>query len=94
MGFDLLSSSNDIIADGGLTASPSFLALLGALRPKQRVLVNRLRQGAAMGAACLAVRGTNDNLFGDVLEPAPTGAIAGIEAYAAAWRHLVQAEAA
>ncbi len=94
MGLDLLSSSNEIIADGGLTASPSFLALLTALRPKQRVLVNRLGQGAAMGAACLAVRATNVHLFADVLEPAPTGAIAGIETYEAAWRHLVQAKEA
>lgn len=94
MGFDFLSSSNEIIADGGLTASPSFLALLAALRPRQRVLVNRLGQGAAMGAACLTVRGTKDRLFAGVLEPVSTGAVAGIEAYATAWRDLVQAEAA
>jgi sugar (pentulose or hexulose) kinase len=53
---DLVSSSGDIILDGGLAHNVALCATLAALRPGQSLYRNTNAEGTAMGAAALAFR--------------------------------------
>ena len=53
---DLVSSSGDIILDGGLALNGALCATLAALRPGQSLYRNTNAEGTAMGAAALAFR--------------------------------------
>jgi sugar (pentulose or hexulose) kinase len=53
---DLVSSSGDVILDGGLALNAALCATLAALRPGQSLYRNTNAEGTAMGAAALAFR--------------------------------------
>ena len=53
---DLVSSSGDVILDGGLAHNVALCATLAALRPGQSLYRNTNAEGTAMGAAALAFR--------------------------------------
>jgi sugar (pentulose or hexulose) kinase len=55
-------SSSQIVVDGPFAQNPMFLAILAALRPKQRVLASDLRDGTTAGAALLAQIGDDGKL--------------------------------
>jgi sugar (pentulose or hexulose) kinase len=84
---DLVSSTGDIILDGGLALNGALCATLAALRPEQSLYRNTNAEGTAMGAAALAFRalGRASVFPRDVgkVEPWPLPDLAG---YYARWR--------
>ena len=87
---DLMRSQASVVIDGGFTADPMFARLVAALRPGQRVLVNRRGGGTAAGAALLW---THRNLGLPVrldIEPAEPIEFEGLTGYRARWRRAVR----
>ena len=83
---DLLEATGDVIIDGSFADNRLFIGLLAALRPGQRVLASRARDGTALGAALLW--GWPQQVRLD-LEPAAPIALDGLADYALAWRREI-----
>jgi L-fuculokinase len=81
---EMIGSDGDIHIEGKLGGNATFLHLLAALRPQQRVFVTEDATGTAYGATLLA--------FGlappEPANPAPCGDFPGLREYAARWRSL------
>lgn len=90
VGFDLLEAQDALLIDGGFAANPLYGGLLGALRPRQSVQVNRAHEGTATGASLLASWHDPNATVPLVLEPCPAVAIEGLHAYAAEWRRRAE----
>ena len=83
---DLLESRNRIVLDGGLVDNLRFAPLLAALRPAQRVLVSRERDGTAVGAALLWGWSERKDPVRADLEPVAPADLEGLGGYRQAWR--------
>jgi sugar (pentulose or hexulose) kinase len=87
---DLVSSTGDIVLDGGLALNGALCATLAALRPGQSLYRNTNAEGTAMGAAALAFRALGRmSVFPrniDKVEPWP---LLGLADYHARWRARV-----
>jgi sugar (pentulose or hexulose) kinase len=84
---DLVSSSGEIILDGGLALNGALCATLAALRPGQSLYRNTNAEGTAMGAAALAFRalGKASEFPRDVGKVEPW-ALSDLAGYYARWR--------
>jgi sugar (pentulose or hexulose) kinase len=89
---DLVSSSGDIILDGGLALNVALCAALAALRPGQTLYRNTNAEGTAMGAAALAFRALGRaSVFPRDVGKVEPWALAGLAAYYARWLARVEA---
>ena len=81
-----LSSRGDVIVDGPFAQNATFLSLLAALRPQQKVLASHTLDGTATGAACLALMadGTPPHIAVE-LEQARPGTLPALAGYRTAW---------
>jgi sugar (pentulose or hexulose) kinase len=86
---DAIASKDDIIVDGPFSQNQVLLAVLAALRPRQKVKASALRDGTTAGAAAIALiaEGTLPTI-GLTLSDVEPAAIPGLEAYHAAWRSM------
>jgi sugar (pentulose or hexulose) kinase len=89
---DAIASKDDIIVDGPFSQNPVLLAVLGQLRPSQKVLASDLRDGTTAGAAAIALI-EEGRLPTIALKPKPAApsAIEGLNAYHAAWKEKAYA---
>jgi len=84
---DLVSSSGDIILDGGLALNVALCATLAALRPGQSLYRNTNAEGTAMGAAALAFRALGrTSVFPRDIGKVEPWALPGLASYYASWR--------
>jgi sugar (pentulose or hexulose) kinase len=84
---DLVSSSRDIILDGGLAHNVALCATLAALRPGQSLYRNTDAEGTAMGAAALAFRALGRNsVFRREIDKVEPWAPPGLADYYARWQ--------
>jgi sugar (pentulose or hexulose) kinase len=84
---DLVSSSGDIILDGGLALNVALCATLAALRPGQSLYRNTNAEGTAMGAAALAFRALGrTSVFPRDIGRVQPWALPGLAGYHASWR--------
>jgi sugar (pentulose or hexulose) kinase len=84
---DLVSSSGDIILDGGLALNVALCATLAALRPEQSLYRNTNAEGTAMGAAALAFRALGrTSVFPRDIGKVEPWALPGLAGYYASWR--------
>ena len=83
---DLLEAEGDVIVDGSFADNRLFIGLLAALRPNQRILASRAKDGTALGAALLWGWPRQVRLD---LEPVVPLALDGLGDYALAWRREV-----
>jgi len=84
---DLVSSSRDIILDGGLAHNVALCATLAALRPGQSLYRNTNAEGTAMGAAALAFRALGRNsVFRREIDKVEPWAPPGLADYYARWQ--------
>jgi sugar (pentulose or hexulose) kinase len=87
---DLVSSSGDIIVDGGLALNRALCATLAALRPQQSLYRNTNAEGTAMGAAALAFRALGrTSVFPRDVGKVEPWALADLAGYYARWRQRV-----
>ncbi len=89
---DAIASKDDIIVDGPFSQNTVLLAVLGQLRPHQKVLASDLRDGTTAGAAAIAL--IEDGRLPTIalkLKPAAPAAIDGLSAYHAAWKEKAYA---
>lgn len=85
-------ATGTVVLDGPFTRDPLYAALLAALRPERRVLVDRDGAGAAAGAALLLDHETRDAPVRlNIDRPAPIDH-PGLALYAAAWRARAERE--
>ncbi len=84
---DALQSSASIIVDGPFSQNTVFLAVLAALRPREKILASNLKDGTAAGAACLALmpNGLLPHIDIDMHHHA-AASLPGLDAYQALWR--------
>ena len=85
---ELLDSSGDVIIDGSFAENHLFAGLLAALRPGQSVSISKAKDGTAIGAALLW--GWPRQVTLDLERVMPIQ-LAGLDAYAEAWRRSVEA---
>ncbi|SMC49020.1 carbohydrate kinase [Rhizobium sp. RU36D] len=90
LSLDLIRSRNDIVIDGGLVKTGLYASVLAALRPGQTVHTSANPKGSAFGAAALIFRSEGESPFVNDCEVASPITIAGLEAYRAAWRRLIE----
>ncbi len=84
---DLVSSSGDIILDGGLALNVALCATLASLRPGQSLYRNTTAEGTAMGAAALAFRALGRTcVFPREIGKVEPWALPGLAGYYASWR--------
>jgi sugar (pentulose or hexulose) kinase len=84
---DLVSSSGDIILDGGLALNLALCATLAALRPGQSIYRNTNAEGTAMGAAALAFRALgHTSVFPRDIDKVEPLALPDLADYYARWR--------
>lgn len=87
---DLVSSSGDIILDGGLAHNAALCATLAALRPGQSLYRNTNAEGTAMGAAALAFRALGRmSVFPRNIDKVEPWALPGLADYHTRWRARV-----
>jgi sugar (pentulose or hexulose) kinase len=87
---DLVSSSGDIILDGGLALNVALCAALAALRPGQSLYRNTNAEGTAMGAAALAFRALGrTSVFPRDIGKVEPWALPDLAGYYASWRERV-----
>jgi sugar (pentulose or hexulose) kinase len=83
---DAIQSKATIIVDGPFSQNMVFLALLAALRPRQKIMASSLKEGTAAGTACLALM--PDGVLPHIeiemhaIKPAPID----LMSYQSAWR--------
>jgi sugar (pentulose or hexulose) kinase len=82
------ADSGDLIVEGTFAKNPAFCAVLGALRPKQRVFAAEDAAGTARGAAMLAHWPPTYPIAAPT--PVPAASIAGLEVYRDAWTAAVE----
>jgi sugar (pentulose or hexulose) kinase len=84
---DAIASKDDIIIDGPMSQNPVLLAVLGQLRPGQRVMASELRDGTTAGAAALALieNGRLPNIGLKVIATQPSS-IEGLQSYHGEWK--------
>ncbi|CAM5540567.1 Xylulose kinase [Aquamicrobium terrae] len=92
LSLDLIRSDNLLVVDGGLARIDLFPAMLGQLRPGQKVVRSTMSEGSATGAAALAFEAVGLRPFRDETVPVAASAISGLDAYRARWRELAEAE--
>ena len=86
---DAITSKDDIIVDGPFSQNPVLLAVLAALRPRQKVKASALRDGTTAGAAALAM--IDDGklpTIGIRMADVKAAEIDGLTAYQAAWKTM------
>jgi sugar (pentulose or hexulose) kinase len=81
------ADGGDLIVEGTFAKNSAFCAVLGALRPKQRVFAAEDSAGTARGAAMLAHWPPAYPIAAPT--PVPEVSIAGLDAYRAAWAAAV-----
>lgn len=89
-----IGSKGRIIVDGPFGENRVFLAVLAALRPRQRIEASALRDGTAAGAAVLALMqddGTLPRISLDLAPVAPAR-IPGLDQYASEWLALAETQ--
>ena len=87
---DLVSSSGDIILDGGLALNVALCATLAALRPGQSLYRNTNAEGTAMGAAALAFRALGrTSVFPRDIGKVEPWALPELARYYASWQERV-----
>jgi len=87
---DLVSSSGDIILDGGLAHNVALCATLAALRPGQSLYRNTNAEGTAMGAAALAFRALGRmSVFPRNIDKVEPWTLPGLADYHTRWRARV-----
>jgi sugar (pentulose or hexulose) kinase len=88
---DAVGSRQDVVIDGPFSRNGTFVKILAALRPKQRMLTSDLRDGTTAGAACLAL--INDGRLPEIelsLMEVEPGRIGGLSNYSSEWRELIK----
>ena len=87
---DLVSSSGDIILDGGLAHNVALCATLAALRPGQSLYRNTNAEGTAMGAAALAFRALGrTSVFPREIHKVEPWTLPDLAGYYARWRERI-----
>jgi sugar (pentulose or hexulose) kinase len=89
-----IGSKGRIIVDGPFGENRVFLAVLAALRPRQRIEASALRDGTAAGAAVLALMQDDGTLPRIALDLAPVAPaeVPGLGQYASEWLALAEAQ--
>lgn len=90
LSLDLIRSDNTLIVDGGLAKIDLYTAMLGQLRPAQKVVRSSMSEGSATGAAALAFKALALAPFKDETTAVPSGNIRGLEAYRERWRAMAE----
>ena len=87
---DAVGSRDDIVVDGPFARNMTFMRLLAAMRPEQRVKVSDMRDGTTAGAACLALFAGDRLPHVDLsLMEAEPAKVAQLERYRLQWREEV-----
>ena len=89
---DAIASKDDIIVDGPFSQNAVLLAVLAALRPRQKVKASALRDGTTAGAAALAlIEDGRLPSIGLTLTDVEPAVIPGLTDYQAEWRRMAYA---
>ncbi len=94
LSLDLIRSDNTLIVDGGLAKIGLYTAMLGQLRPNQKVVRSSMSEGSATGAAAIAFKALGLAPFKDETTPVAPGNVAGLEDYRNRWREMAEARRA
>ncbi|MGC4026409.1 MAG: FGGY family carbohydrate kinase [Mesorhizobium sp.] len=94
LSLDLIQSDNTLIVDGGLAKIDLYTAMLGQLRPSQKVVRSSMSEGSATGAAAIAFKALGLAPFRDETTPVVPGNVAGLEDYRDRWREMAEARRA
>ena len=89
---DTLPAAGTVILDGTFVRDPLYGAVVQALRPEARVLVNPDTAGHATGAALLAGHETRGGLAPLALDRPDLSGLPDLEPYRAAWRDALTME--
>ena len=88
---DLLDAPADLAVLGPFAGNGLYPAILAALKPERRVVVDTSADATAIGAGWLAARGSNLAAFGPPLRPAVPVVAKGLIDHARRWRERVAA---
>jgi len=88
---DLLDAPADLAVLGPFAENALYPAILAALKPERRVVVDTSADATAIGAGWLAARGSNPAAFGPPLRPAVPVVAKGLTEHARHWRERVAA---